>query len=712
MRTICFLGLFVLAPNWTAAQTVESQVSMALEGMHNWLGEGNNGQAWRHFLRSEQLLDELAKGTRANRKTIEEILEIYSADTRGLERMRFVEVRQSLETWLSELPKIALGDLPQVARDAKLQFTPITAEDVERARRRLANAIDNLNSRLARGSEENTDGWKDYLRWNEMEEQLQPQEMADWRMLHAIAARYYENYVGLGLPEFTAVRVALRIYANAVLFSSNPKAQQYYEQYLDELARLLTSYESRPNVDDAVEIGKRLGWLEKFGQAKELVTAVRQHHSHPNLFAQASEELLRAGMNADVDERRRVHDVILGTSVWSDAHMRGHFALNLVPSQQQGLMDIGLTGTVTSYSVGQNRVITIYSTGLTTVNATKRAIVDATGITDRPASARCQTSTIIQSINGPALARWIASCRIERDKPLAEAIGSQRAARRVERRIDDKMGLAVEKANERYVDEFRNPLLRRGGFPQILQFSTTDDYMHVRALEAGADQIGAPDKPPEFTSSHDLMIRTHESCVGNSSQAALGGETMTDEDAAEWAERLNGEGADESVTTKEDESWSITFASERPIEARFDNQRITISIRAKRFASGDSVVKRRLRISATYSVEKTPQGFGLTRQGDVEVEFVAKERLKASEVALKTVVKKRFGAFFEPQILADGLKLPGRWEKAGKLELQEVDCDDGWLALGLIRLGFVSRRFPDYVPQTTSSISISLPERN
>jgi len=32
-----------------------------------------------------------------------------------------------------------------------------------------------------------------------------------------------------------------------------------------------------------------------------------------------------------------------------------------------------------------------------------------------------------------------------------------------------------------------------------------------------------------------------------------------------------------------------------------------------------------------------------------------------------------------------------------------------WL---MIRLGFVSRRFPDYVPQTTSSISISLPERN
>jgi len=41
-----------------------------------------------------------------------------------------------------------------------------------------------------------------------------------------------------------------------------------------------------------------------------------------------------------------------------------------------------------------------------------------------------------------------------------------------------------------------------------------------------------------------------------------------------------------------------------------------------------------------------------------------------------------------------------------------IDKDGNRLLLEMIRLGFVSRRFPDYVPQTTSSISISLPERN
>jgi len=41
-----------------------------------------------------------------------------------------------------------------------------------------------------------------------------------------------------------------------------------------------------------------------------------------------------------------------------------------------------------------------------------------------------------------------------------------------------------------------------------------------------------------------------------------------------------------------------------------------------------------------------------------------------------------------------------------------VQNNCGVAARVVIRLGFVSRRFPDYVPQTTSSISISLPERN
>jgi len=62
------------------------------------------------------------------------------------------------------------------------------------------------------------------------------------------------------------------------------------------------------------------------------------------------------------------------------------------------------------------------------------------------------------------------------------------------------------------------------------------------------------------------------------------------------------------------------------------------------------------------------------------------------------------------------------WQKRGHLEMYTAGpvhgtgkadvCIETRSPRGVIRLGFVSRRFPDYVPQTTSSISISLPERN
>ena len=34
------------------------------------------------------------------------------------------------------------------------------------------------------------------------------------------------------------------------------------------------------------------------------------------------------------------------------------------------------------------------------------------------------------------------------------------------------------------------------------------------------------------------------------------------------------------------------------------------------------------------------------------------------------------------EFVSEGIKLPGRWEKAGKLVAQHMQAADGWLALG------------------------------
>ena len=690
MRVIgrLFVAIFLFSsplflwPDSTSAQTGESQVKAALDELHRWLGDDDNGQTWRRFLKSEQLIEQVAKGDQADRKTVREILDVYSGSTQGLTKERFVTVRKALAAWLDELPLMPLEELPQAARDAKDAFCPTTDEDVARARKRLTDAIANLDGLLAKGGKQNADKWKKYLRRAEVDEQLQAEDGPDWKVLQSVSLKYYENATGLEDPRFVAVRGALRNYADVALFSTNPKAQQYCEQYLDELAQRLESYAKNPDIEDAIAIGKTVGWLERFGQAEDLVTAVRQYHSHPNLLVQVSESMMKTGFATDIDKEMTVREVILGTTIRGDAHMKGNATVEMVPNPNGATFDIVLSGTTTSDNVGYKGPVTIYSTGITSVDARKRIVVDATGITIHPAKAKCRTKTRITSIAGSAVAQNVAWNRVRQSKSRAEAIASQRGERRAEQQMDDEAKEKLGKAVDAFANKFRKPLLRRDAFPQTLQFSTTDDYMHVVALRAGANQLASPSQPPELTADHDLAVRLHESFAGNLSQAALGGVTLTDEKLVELVEQLTGSVPEEMVITEEDDPWSITFAKERPIDTRFDDQNVTISIRGREFTRGAQKLREDIEISATYKIERMALGSKMTRLGDLQIEFPRSKRLSAGQVAMKTFIKKRFEDMFKTEVVSEGIALPGQFEQAGKLTLQQLHCDDGWLVFG------------------------------
>ena len=96
-------------------QTGGARVKASLDQLDRWLGDGEKGAGWRRFLESDKLLQELDKGTNADRKAVREILDRYSSDTKGLELRRFAAVRAALEQWLQELPLVTIDGLPQAA---------------------------------------------------------------------------------------------------------------------------------------------------------------------------------------------------------------------------------------------------------------------------------------------------------------------------------------------------------------------------------------------------------------------------------------------------------------------------------------------------------------------------------------------------------------------------------------------------------------------
>jgi hypothetical protein len=77
----------------------------------------------------------------------------------------------------------------------------------------------------------------------------------------------------------------------------------------------------------------------------------------------------------------------------------------------------------------------------------------------------------------------------------------------------------------------------------------------------------------------------------------------------------------------------------------------------------------------------------MTRQGDVNVNFGDAKTLSVGNVAMKTFVRKKFESLFQEKFESDGVALPGRWQMAGKMRLDQLNCGAaGWSSAGINRL--------------------------
>src|SRR5579872_3190024 len=72
----------------------------------------------------------------------------------------------------------------------------------------------------------------------------------------------------------------------------------------------------------------------------------------------------------------------------------------------------------------------------------------------------------------------------------SESPGKRRASKRAKRRqLARSMRVLASRAkmiaeqNEKYLDKVRNPLLRKGEFPEEMNFSSTPDRINLRSLQ-------------------------------------------------------------------------------------------------------------------------------------------------------------------------------------------------------------------------------------
>ncbi|MBA2117547.1 hypothetical protein [Bremerella alba] len=571
------------------------------------------------------------------------------------------------------------GDLTQVIDNAKSEFKTVTPADVATAKSTLQTKLNSLQSLLSNGSSENEQAWKDFLRWDDLQAQLSA-ETPDMRTLEEIYLKFKGSYAGLDKKQVVSARQALRTYINLAYFVQVDQYKQQFDMQLKTLSEAVKRYTQKATGDDARSIGAILGWLEQGNQVPASVKMIRNKLDQPNLYASVSRELIAGGIRRSVDQVSPVREVILGTNVRGTAHMVGDVDVNLVPSKNRGLIELTLTGTVSSDNVGVNGPATIYSTGYSTIGASKLLSVDKDGLTPSAAVAHADTTTTFNAICAKLrLVQKIATKRAYQQKSQAEAIASQRTETRIEGRFDNETKDLVADANTRLQEKLYRPLNGRDEFPDEINVSTTSDHLNLEVMQASQSQLAAPGPAPATEDKQaDLTLKLHESIVNNYGETFLAGVKLTDERLVELLKERDAEIPEELQITPDTDPWSITFDYQSPIQVVFDNDTLKIGIRGRQFTRGDNEVNRTIAISADYKIEKGENGTLLTRTGPVVVDFPTQERLGPLDLTAKTFLRKKFEAVFKQEIVGEGIKLEGQLEKAGTLRISSLSVTPGW----------------------------------
>lgn len=665
----------VVCADDTAAKSGARQAAGDLD---QWLGNGANGQGWKTYLALQALSAELAKSESPDASVLAQAVQKLNSGAAGLDGPKFVALRKSLENLLAQRP------VEEVVASAKGSFKAPSDAQVQQSKALLQSAVGKLDRYLTPGGK-NGEAWKAYLGWNDLQEAIKAGPDANVATLQSIDKRFRENKVGLELPVFAGVETALSKYITALSASNDAEGAGTLDAKLDELAKNLQSYNTAPTEATAGDIAGILSWLDQYGQAPGVAQSVKSRWSAPNAFVEVSDTILGAGIRQDVNDVTPVRDNILGTSVSGTAHTVGRLDTVLVPDAKRGVFDAVLTGTTYSKTVGQNGPATIYSSGTTQISGRKRVVVDSSGLKSYPATAAAVTKTHIDGVAAGrgGIVQRIAQKKVAEGKGQAEQVASQRAEAKIRARVEKEAGAGLYRANSDFQQKFRNPLLRRHAFPEVLDFTTEKNALLVTALQAGSGQLGAPGAPPNAAAPHPMLARVHESLINNAAASLWAGRTVTnDEVKRDEAERGEWVPEEFKALPPQESAGTVTFIEGRPVSLTLKDGGFNVVIRVKEFSNGDKVYKNAMDVTADYVIKMHDGGARLERQGDLKVEPTKGGKQSGQLITLKTVLRKKFSRVLLETMTFKALVLPGKWSKAGTLNIAELKSDGGWLTIG------------------------------
>ncbi len=621
-------------------------------------------------------------------------------------RMVFVAIVLAIAaTHCGQKAAHAQENLAGLFEKAPASFRPVSDKELADARADL-NARMKALEQFVRPSSENGTKWLKYLRWDKLKNALAAEGAPDLRALATTYQRLNRDENGLELSAFRRLADSLQRFMQLSQIARQPDQAQYFASQLDRLKTQLDEYRAKPSDATAFEIGSRIAFLENLDSSPELVAAVRREFVRPNAFMDIATVLIAEGAEP-INRREPIRDCILGTSIRSDAHTTGSVGVATIPSEDKAVIEFISEGRTRSRNVGDNGPAVIRSTAYTDFTATKRVELSDAEFSATGSRSRATTDTHFHSISkrGGGLGSRIVSNvgwkRARQNERRAESIAADHAEDRIDRRFNEELNQEVREARQRYEDEYRRPLERRGAVPKHIRFSSDKDSVNLEVAQASASQLGAAGAPPEAPTGHDMSMRLHDSAVNNYSAHLLGGATASETEPGQdlkfdvklpdwmkdaWKKRKT-EATEEPADAAPFKPYSLRFRDGRPLSVDFTEGKVELTIHISRLKSGDQTFAN-WDVTGTYTPELADGGIILRRDGDLEMlpaDF--KGSLSSRQVAERSNLEKELnarsaqGRGFPKSVEFEALQPEGNLKNAGPLEFNQFNAGEGWLTV-------------------------------
>lgn len=555
--------------------------------------------------------------------------------------------------------------------------------DPKAAKQRLVSQMESFERYLGGAESTNAKAWFKFLKWKELLAEV-AKNVPNLRTLTDVELRYQQNILGLEYAPFQEMRQAIAAYIDAERFGGNPEGT--IKALDDQLARLLKTIDSQSEATElerSREIGQMADYLISSNQSPELLTAFRSAYSQPNVRLMVGEAFVNRAIGRPVNQPNPVDECVLGTRVLGNSIINGNVFADLVPQNNGVGLQLTLNGSFASNNIGYNRGVKVYTTGASPIYASKRITITPEGTQTQPAVASTNLQTSINSIDHRLrIVRRIASRKAAEQKPEANAIGQYRLQSRLAQQFNDQIETQLAQGggnlNGLSVLKQERVELRRLGVPKpAWDLKSNDTHIVANVKEAASSQLAAPAVLPSTSSTSDIVAQVHQSLPMNLAESVLGGRTLHSWEMDDLVRQYTSDVPAELVKESQGEPWSLTFASQHPVEVEFQDGLVTVTLRIAKMANQDQTLDQPATVTAKYKPVLGSGYLTLERQGEVDLKFVrAASGIRA--VALRSFFKGKFDKLFREKSQPQRVIFPTQIPNVSQLAVSNVTFNKGW----------------------------------